>query len=81
LLTTALFLSLASAIALSGRALYLFLSVSPFLLTERWRLGPSEAGHCYPLVAGAGVGGTIVVRGLRLGWAQCADAGTWLRRA
>ena len=67
LLATALLLPLASAIALSGRALYLFLSVSPFLLTERWRLGPSEAGHCYPFVAGAGVGGTIVARGAALG--------------
>ena len=69
LLGTARFLRFAVAVALSRCALYLFLSASPFLLTERWGLTPSEAGFCCLLVAAAGVGGTLIVRRLRSGGA------------
>lgn len=55
------FLRVTVAVGASSAALYMFLTVAPFLLIEGWGLTEEQAGLCFLLVAGGGILGTLLV--------------------
>ncbi|MGX7895311.1 Bcr/CflA family efflux MFS transporter [Tsuneonella sp. HG222] len=52
------FVLLVCSMGLSSSAMFMFLSVSPFLLVETWGLSERAAGFCYLIVALGGITGT-----------------------
>ncbi|WOF42268.1 Bcr/CflA family efflux MFS transporter [Sphingopyxis indica] len=59
------FLRTVAAIAGGSTALYMFLSVAPFLLIDNWGLSERQAGFCLLAVASGGILGTLLV-----GWIE-----------
>jgi MFS transporter, DHA1 family, multidrug resistance protein len=51
--------NLGVAVLMSG-GLYVFLSASPFLLTEYYRVGRADLGWCYGIIAGGAAAGALL---------------------
>ena len=58
------FLRLTACTACATSGLYMFLSVAPFLLINRWGLSESEAGTCFLATAISAMVGTLTVKWL-----------------
>lgn len=64
LIRASVFWRLTIVIACSSSTMYAFLTASPFLLVEEYRLSSAMAGMCYLSVAASGIAGTLAVRAM-----------------